>query len=88
MGTEKFFDEECNPLLDEANFLTTTFSPDWYDYDQTAAIPVTPKPNLTYVVTGGGGNKYKVAIESYKGKPDGTSTAAAGGYFLLRVAPL
>lgn len=88
MQTEKFFDEECNALLDQANFLTTTFSPDWYDYDQTAPIPVTPKPNVTYVVSGGTGKKYKVAIESYKGKPDGTQTSPSGGYFLLRVAPL
>lgn len=88
MKTEKFFDEECNALLDEANFLTTTFSPDWYDYDQTATIPVTPKPNVTYVVAGGTGKKYKVAIESYKGKPDGTETSPSGGYFLIRVAPL
>jgi hypothetical protein len=88
MATEKFFDEECNALLDEANFLTTTFSPSWYDYEQTATIPVTPKPNVTYVVTGGTGKKYKVAIQSYKGKPDGTETAPSGGYFLLRVAPL
>jgi hypothetical protein len=88
MQTEKFFDDECNALLDQANFLTTTFSPDWYDYDQTAPIPVTPKPNITYVVTGGTGKKYKVAIESYKGKPDGTETSPSGGYFLLRVAPL
>ena len=87
METEKFFDEECNAILDQANFLTTTFSPDWYTYDEAnnGVIPVT---GLTHVVTGGTGKKYKVAIESYTGKPDGTTTSPSGGYFLLRIAPL
>lgn len=87
MATEKFFDEECNALLDEANFLTTTFSPAWYTYDETNN-GVTPVDGVTYVVAGGTGKKYKVAIESFTGKPDGTTTAPSGGYFLIRVAPL
>jgi hypothetical protein len=85
--SEKFFDADCNPILDQASYLTTTFSPDWYSYDTSTQV-VTPVPNVTYLVVGGSGKQYKVAIESYKGKPDGTSTAPAGGYFLLRVAPL
>lgn len=85
--TEKFFDEECNAILDQANFLTTTFSPDWYTYDETTN-GVTPVDGISYVVAGGGGKKYKVAIESFTGKPDGTKSAASGGFFLLRVAPL
>lgn len=84
---ESFFDADCNAKLDEASFLATTFSPDWYTYDE-ATNGVTPKTGVTYVVAGGTGKKYKVAIESYNGKPDGSSTAPAGGYFLLRVAPL
>ena len=84
---ERFFDEECNAILDQANFLTTTFSPDWYTYDETNN-GVTPVPGITYVVAGGTGKKYKVAIESFTGKPDGTTTSPSGGFFLLRVAPL
>lgn len=84
---EKFFDEECNAILDEANFLTTTFSPAWYTYDE-ANNGVTPVADVTYVVAGGTGKKYKVAIESYTGKPDGTTTAPSGGYFLIRVGTL
>lgn len=84
---EKFFDDECNAILDQANFLTTTFSPDWYTYDE-ANNGVAPVPDVTYVVAGGTGKKYKVAIESYNGKPDGTTTAPSGGFFLLRIAPL
>lgn len=83
---EAFFDEECNALVDEAGFLTTTFSPDWYDYD-TATNGVVPK-DVTFVVTGGTGKKYKVAIQSFTGKPDGSTTAPSGGYFLVKVAPL
>jgi hypothetical protein len=87
IGQEKFFDEECNAILDQANFLTTTFSPDWYTYDE-ANNGVAPVENLTYVVVGGTGKKYKVAIESYTGKPDGTTTAPSGGYFLIRIGAL
>lgn len=87
IATEKFFDEQCNAILDQANFLTTTFSPDWYTYDE-ANNGVTPVTGITYVVSGGTGKKYKVAIESYTGKPDGTTTSPSGGYFLLRIAPL
>jgi hypothetical protein len=85
--TEKFFDEECNALLDQANFLTTTFSPDWYTYEE-ATMKVTPVDGVSYVVVGGTGKKYKLAIESFTGKPDGTTTAPSGGYFLIRVAAL
>jgi hypothetical protein len=87
IATEKFFDEECNAILDQANFLTTTFSPDWYTYDE-ANNGVAPVEGITYVVAGGTGKKYKVAIESYTGKPDGTTTSPSGGYFLIRIAPL
>lgn len=87
IAQESFFDADCNAKLDEASFLATTFSPDWYTYDE-ATNGVTPKTGITYVVAGGTGKKYKVAIESYNGKPDGSTTAPAGGYFLLRIAPL
>jgi hypothetical protein len=87
IATEKFFDADCNVMLDVNKlYIQTTFSPDWYDYDQSSMTP-TPK-DVSFVVVGGTGTKYKVAITSYTGKPDGTTTAPAGGYFLLKVAAL
>ena len=50
--TEKFFDADCNPQLDQTSTVATTFS-DWYDYDQVTHIP-SPK-DVTYVVRGGTG---------------------------------
>jgi hypothetical protein len=58
---------------------------DWYDYDQATMIP-TPK-NVTYVVRGGTGKKYKVGIKAYDGKADGT-TGGSTGFFLLQVTAL
>lgn len=86
VASESFFDAECNAKLDEASYLMTTFSPDWYDYEQ-ATMKVTPK-DVTFVVVGGTGKRYKVGITSFTGKPDGSTTAPAGGYFLMKVAPL
>lgn len=83
---EKFFDDECNALIDQAGFLTTTFSPAWYDYD-TSTNGVSPK-DVSFVVVGGKGAKYKVQITSFTGKPDGSTSAPAGGYFLMKVATL
>ena len=82
--TEKFFDADCNPQLDQTSTVATTFS-DWYDYDQVTHIP-SPK-DVTYVVRGGTGKKYKVAIKSYMGEADG-GTGAATGYYILQVSAL
>lgn len=81
---ETFFDEECNPKLDPTGAPDTTFS-DWYDYDQVTNVP-TPK-NVTYVVVGGTGKKYKVGIKSYSGAPDG-GTGTTTGAFVLEVTAL
>lgn len=77
---EKFFDQDCNPQLDKTGAPSTTFS-DWYDYDQVTNIP-TPKPNVSYVVVGGTGKKYKVAIKAYDGAPDGGKGKSTGVYVL------
>ncbi|MEA2753550.1 MAG: hypothetical protein QOI41_7693 [Myxococcales bacterium] len=82
--TEKFFDADCNPQLDMTSAVATTFS-DWYDYDQVTHIP-TPK-DVTYVVRGGTGTKYKVAIKAYDGSPDG-GKGAATGFYILEVSAL
>lgn len=81
---EKFFDSDCNLQVDVLNTFNTTFA-DWYDYDQTTHIP-TPK-DVTYVVAGGTGKKYKVAIKSYSGLADG-GTGMATGFYLLQVSAL
>lgn len=84
---ESFFDAECNEKKDQFGlYLATTFS-DWYDYQQTNNVP-TPKPNRTYIVVGGSGKRYKVAITSFTGRPDGSTTAPTTGFYLLKVAPL
>jgi hypothetical protein len=81
---EKFFDADCNPQLDQTQTVSTTFS-DWYDYDQVTHIP-TPK-DVTYVVRGGTGKKYKVAITSYDALPDG-GAGMATAFYLLKVTAL
>jgi hypothetical protein len=81
---EKFFDADCNPQLDITQTVSTTFS-DWYDYDQVTHIP-TPK-DVTYVVRGGTGKKYKVAITAYDGLADG-GTGMATAFYLLKVTAL
>lgn len=82
--TEKFFDADCNPQLDQTGAVATTFD-DWYDYDQVTHIP-SPK-DVTYVVRGATGKKYKVAIKSYQGEADG-GTGTATGYYILQVSAL
>jgi hypothetical protein len=77
---EKFFDQDCNPQLDQTGAPSTTFS-NWYDYDQVTNIP-TPKPNVSYVVIGGTGKKYKVGIKAYDGAPDGGTGKSTGAYVL------
>ncbi len=81
---EKFFDADCNPQLDQTQTVSTTFD-DWYDYDQVTHIP-SPK-DVTYVVRGGTGKKYKVRIKAYDGTPDG-GMGTTSGYFILQVTAL
>lgn len=83
-ASESFFDADCNAKLDPTGAPSTTFS-DWYDYDQATNIP-TPKPNVTYVVSGGTGKKYKVGIKAYDALPDGGSrNNTSTGFYLLEV---
>lgn len=81
---EKFFDADCNPQLDMTQTVSTTFS-DWYDYDQVTHIP-TPK-DVTYVVRGGTGKKYKIAITAYDGLADG-GKGMATAFYLMKVTAL
>lgn len=85
LATEHFVDMDCNPLMDATGGLLTTFD-GWYDYDQMTHIP-TPKPNTTFIVRGGTGKMYKLAILSYAAAPDG-GQGMATGFFSLKVAAL
>lgn len=85
VAKESFFDDQCTAKTDPIGGPLSAFS-DWYDYDMATNIP-TPKPNVTYIVRGGTGKLFKVAITSYTGLADG-GTGMATGFFLLNVAAL
>jgi hypothetical protein len=82
---EKFFDADCNPLLDQNADPATTFS-EWYAYNDQTHVP-TPKTGYVYGVVGAKGKKFKVEIQSYSGAKDG-GVGAATGAFLLKVQAL
>jgi hypothetical protein len=84
LATESFFDAQCTVKADQFGGLLTTFS-DWYSYDQ-ATNRLTPQA-VTYVVRGGTGSLYKLAIDTYYASANGTM-GIASGYFLIRVAAL
>ncbi len=83
MATESFFDANCNGKTDLLGGLVTTFS-DWYSYDQ-ATNRLAPQ-SLTYIVRGGTGKLYKVAIETYYASLGGGP--GVGGNYVIRVAAL
>lgn len=85
VAAESFFDDMCTAKTDPIGGPLSAFS-DWYDYDMATNIP-TPKSNVTYIVRGGTGKLFKVAIKSYTGLADG-GAGTATGYFLLDVAAL
>ena len=84
MVTESFFDANCNGKTDQLGGLVTTFS-DWYSYDQATNM-LTPQ-SLTYIVRGGTGQLYKVAIQTYYGSVNG-GTGPFGGDYVIRVGAL
>jgi len=82
--TEKFFDADCNPIVDVTGAAATSFS-NWYDYDAEAH---TLSPHAgTWLVHGASGKLFKLRINSYYGTPEG-GTGMAGGAYLIDVAPL
>jgi hypothetical protein len=84
-ATESFVDANCNPKTDQVGDILTTMS-NWYNYDQQTNV-LTPMPNMTFVIRGGTGKLYKMAILSYYGEPDG-GMQVNGAYFLLQVEAL
>jgi hypothetical protein len=76
---EKFFDAECNPLVDLTGAAATSFSA-WYAYDaETHAL--SPQPG-TWLMHGATGKLFKLRIETYYGTPDGGTGMTGGGYVL------
>lgn len=84
LSTEKFFAEECAPIVDVTNAVATSFS-GWYDYDDETH-GLSPHPG-TWLVRGGTGALYKLRIDSYYGTSEGELGMAGGGY-LIEVSPL
>jgi len=81
---EKFFDAECNPILDPTGAAATSFSA-WYEYDSETHT-LTPHAG-TWLLHGAKGKLYKLRIKTYYGTPEG-GTGMAGGAYLLEVGAL
>ena len=83
-ATEAFFDADCNPFTDPTGTVETTLST-WYAYNQTThqLMPASG----TWLIKGGTGAVYKVAIQDYYGTPSG-GQGTAGGNYLLKVEAL
>lgn len=86
ISPERLFDQECNARKDEIGDPVTSFT-GWYDYDQ-ATSKASARKGVSFIVKSAAGVRYKVGIVSYTGKPDGTTSAPATGFFLLKVAQL
>ncbi len=82
IATEDWFDATCTLSTDATGAVKTAFD-GWYEYDG-ATMKLTPAAG-TWVVKGGDGALYKLAIESYYANPDGTPGATSGRY-VLKVA--
>lgn len=83
-ASEKFFDEQCGPIVDVTGAVSTNFS-NWYDYDAEAH---TLSPHTgTWLVHSATGKLFKLRIETYYGTPEGGVGMAGGGY-LIDVAAL
>ena len=84
IAVEHWFDAQCDLQTDQTGAIATTFE-NWYDYDLDTNT-LTPFPG-TWIVKGGDGALYKLAILDYYANPDGTSGTTSGRY-KLEVAPL
>lgn len=86
IAQERFFSGDCEPNLDEATFVVTSFT-GWYDYTESNNIP-RAKKGIAFVVKAADGTLHKVGILSNSGNPDGTTTSLATGRYLLQVSKL
>jgi hypothetical protein len=83
-ATEMFVDADCNPQLDATGSVQTTMST-WYDYNLQTNM-LTPKAG-TWIIRGGTGTLFKLAIQDYYSSPNGMPSGT-GGRFLMQVAAL
>jgi len=81
---EQWFDADCVLQVDATGSVKTTFDA-WYDYDG-ATSKIAPKAGV-FIVRGAKGDLYKLEIQGYYSKPDGTVGTVSGNY-KLRYAPL
>jgi hypothetical protein len=81
---ESFFDQNCEPQIDQTGAVKTSFD-GWYNYD-TSTNQVTPKAG-TWLVKGATSKLYKMEIRGYYSAPDG-GVGVAGGRYILRVKAL
>lgn len=86
LAPESFFEagDDCTAKLDATSAVRTSFD-GWYDYEP-AKMHLTPHAG-TWIVRGGTGTLYKVAITSFYANPDGTEGKTSGRY-TLKVAAL
>ncbi len=85
VSRERWFDDTCTLQTDATGAIKTTFD-GWYEYD-SATSKLTPAAG-TWIVQGADGKRrFKVAIQTYYGNPDGTVGATSGRY-VLRVGGL
>jgi hypothetical protein len=82
--SEKFFDDDCNAIVDITGAASTSFST-WYNYDEATHVlsPVTG----TWLVRGATGKLFKLRFKSYYATPSG-GTGTAGGAYLLEIGAL
>lgn len=83
-ASEKFFDADCNPIVDLTGAVATSFSA-WYDYDASTHV-LSPHAG-TWLVHGATGKLFKLRIKTYYATPEG-GTGTAGGGYLLEVGAL
>lgn len=80
---EAWFDKDCTLATDATGAIKTRFD-GWYDYD-SAAMKLSPAAGTWIVLGPDGVTRFKVAIQTYYGNPDGTVGATSARY-VLKVA--
>lgn len=82
--SEKFFDADCNPVVDLTGAASTSFST-WYAYDEASHV-LSPVSG-TWLVKGATGKLFKLRFKSYYATPSG-GMGSAGGAYLLEIGAL
>jgi HmuY protein len=82
--TESFFDEVCNPKLDQTNAVKTSFD-GWYQYSP-ATNTLTPTLG-TWAVRSASGALFRLQITEYYANPDGTK-GSTGGRYVIKIGAL